>query len=95
MKTESEVLWQQFPWKRSLEKDLELEREPHNWTGEFLSVFSDKVIEASWMAIVAVVPLFFNVYNHRSFEPDKTALVRSIARVMELAWVIKELEARS
>ncbi len=60
-----------------------------------LSVLCDKVIEASWMALVVVAPLFFNVYSHRSFEPDKIALMRSIALVMALAWVIKELEARN
>ena len=57
-----------------------------------LGILCDKVIEASWMALVVVAPLFFNVYSHRSFEPDKTALMRSIALVMTLAWVIKMLE---
>jgi len=58
-----------------------------------LGVFCDKVIEAGWMALVVVVPLFFNVYSHRSFEPDKIALMRPLALVMALAWVIKMLEA--
>ena len=47
------------------------------------------------MALAVVVPLFFNVYSQRSFESDKIALMRTIALVMALAWVIKELEARS
>ncbi|MFQ5813317.1 MAG: tetratricopeptide repeat protein [Anaerolineae bacterium] len=47
------------------------------------------------MALVVVVPLFFNVYSYRSFEPDKIALMRPLALVMGLAWVIKMLEARS
>jgi tetratricopeptide (TPR) repeat protein/O-antigen ligase len=45
------------------------------------------------MAIVVVAPLFFNTYSHRSFEPDKIALMRSVALVMGLAWIIKNLEA--
>jgi tetratricopeptide (TPR) repeat protein/O-antigen ligase len=57
-----------------------------------LSVLCDKIIEAGWMALAVVVPLFFNVFSHRSFEPDKIALMRPIALVMALAWVIKELE---
>ena len=60
-----------------------------------LGVFCDKVIEAGWVALVVVVPLFFNVYSHRSFEPDKIALMRPLALVMALAWIIKMLEARS
>jgi tetratricopeptide (TPR) repeat protein/O-antigen ligase len=60
-----------------------------------LRVLCDKIIEAGWMALVVVVPLFFDVYSHRSFEPDKIALMRPIALVMGLAWVIKELEARN
>jgi tetratricopeptide (TPR) repeat protein/O-antigen ligase len=57
-----------------------------------LSVFCDKVIEAGWLAAIVVVPLFFNVYSDRTFEPDKLTLLRSIALVMAVAWVIKTLE---
>jgi len=57
-----------------------------------LSVFCNYVIEAGWIAIAVVVPLFFNIYSYRSFEPDKVALMRSIVLVMALAWVIKALE---
>ncbi len=60
-----------------------------------LGVFCDKVIEAGWLAAVIVVPLFFNVYSDRVFEPDKLTLLRSIALVMAVAWVIKVLEAGS
>ena len=60
-----------------------------------LGVFCDKVIEAGWLAAVIVVPLFFNVYSDRVFEPDKLTLLRSIALVMAVAWVIKVLETES
>jgi tetratricopeptide (TPR) repeat protein/O-antigen ligase len=70
-------------------------RENHKTGQGSLSVFCDKVIEAGWMAIVVVVPLFFHVYSYRSFEPDKIALMRSVALVMGLAWVIKGLEVGS
>ena len=60
-----------------------------------LGIFCDKVIEAGWLAAVIVVPLFFNVYSDRVFEPDKLTLLRSIALVMAVAWVIKVLEAGS
>ncbi|MGA9348225.1 MAG: tetratricopeptide repeat protein [Anaerolineae bacterium] len=60
-----------------------------------LSVFCDKVIEAGWLAAVIVVPLFFNVYSDRVFEPDKLTLLRSIALMMVVAWIIKVLEVGS
>lgn len=60
-----------------------------------LSVFCDKVIEAGWLTAVIVVPLFFNVYSDRVFEPDKLTLLRSIALMMAVAWVIKMLETGS
>jgi len=70
-------------------------REEHGTGTTSLSVLCDKVIEAGWMALVVVVPLFFNIYSHRSFEPDKIALMCSIALVMGLAWVITALDIRS
>jgi len=57
-----------------------------------LAVFCDRVIEAGWLMAAMAVPLFFNIYSSRVFEPDKLALLRSIALVMCLAWAIKALE---
>ncbi|MCB0116891.1 MAG: tetratricopeptide repeat protein, partial [Caldilineaceae bacterium] len=47
------------------------------------------VIEAGWLAALIVAPLFFNVYSSRVFEPDKISLVRSVALVMLLAYLVK------
>jgi len=41
---------------------------------------------------VILVPLFFNVYSSRIFEPDKIALLRSLAVLILLAWVVKLVE---
>jgi tetratricopeptide (TPR) repeat protein/O-antigen ligase len=57
-----------------------------------LGVFCDRVIEAGWLAAVVVVPLFFNVYSSRVFEPDKISTLRSIAVVMVGAWIIRLIE---
>jgi tetratricopeptide (TPR) repeat protein len=57
-----------------------------------LSVFCDKVIEAGWLTTIIIVPLFFNIYSSRVFEPDKLTLLRSIALVMAVAWLIKVVE---
>ncbi len=57
-----------------------------------LSLFCDKVIEAGWLAALVVVPLFFNIYSQRVFEPDKLSLLRSIALVMAVAWIVRVVE---
>ena len=53
------------------------------------SRFLEAIIEAGWLAALIIVPLFFNVHSSRVFEPDKLSLLRSIALVMALAWLIK------
>lgn len=57
-----------------------------------LSAFCEKVIEAGWLVAIIVVPLFFNVYSTRVFEPDKLTLFRSIVLVMSTAWLIRLIE---
>ncbi len=57
-----------------------------------LSIFATKLIEAGWLAAVVTIPLFFNIYTARTFEPDKLTLMRSIVTVMVLAWLVKLLE---
>ena len=53
-----------------------------------LSVFAEKIIEAGWLVAVVAVPLFFNIYSARTFEPDKITLLRSVVSVMIVAWLI-------
>lgn len=57
-----------------------------------LSVWCDRLIEAGWLAAIIAVPLFFNIYSSRVFEPDKLTTLRSIALVMAMAWVVKWIE---
>ena len=57
-----------------------------------LSRFCDHIIEAGWLTAIITVPLFFNIYSSRVFEPDKLTLLRSIALVMVTAWLIRTLE---
>ena len=59
-----------------------------------VSILCDRVIEAGWLAAVIVVPLFFNIFSNRVFEPDKLSLLRSIALVMSTAWLIRTVEDR-
>jgi len=57
-----------------------------------LSALCDRIIEAGWLAALVTTPLFFNVHSSRIFEPDKIVLLRSIALIMVLAWMVKGLE---
>jgi tetratricopeptide (TPR) repeat protein len=57
-----------------------------------LSLLCEKIIEGGWLAALILVPVFFNIYSARTFEPDKLTLMRSIALVMALAWLIKVAE---
>jgi tetratricopeptide (TPR) repeat protein len=57
-----------------------------------LSRFCLGVMEAAWLAAVTVVPIFFNVYSSRIFEPDKITILRSLALLTLAAWVIKLVE---
>ena len=57
-----------------------------------LSALCDKIIEAGWLVAVVLVPLFFNIYSSRVFEPDKLTLLRSIALVMSAAWIVRTID---
>jgi tetratricopeptide (TPR) repeat protein len=54
-----------------------------------LSRYCLGVMEAAWLAAVSVVPIFFNVYSSRIFEPDKITILRSLAILTLAAWVVK------
>ncbi len=55
----------------------------------------DALIEAGWLTALITVPLFFNVYSSRVFEPDKISLLRAIAFVMIGAWIVKQVDTLS
>ena len=57
-----------------------------------LSRICDAIIEAGWLAALIVTPLFFNTFSNRVFEPDKLHLLRSIALVMAVAWLVQLLD---
>ena len=54
-----------------------------------LTNYCDTIIEMGWLAALIIVPLFFNLYSRRSFEPDKVSLLHTIALVMVTAWLFK------
>ncbi|MER2600533.1 MAG: hypothetical protein ABTQ73_13530 [Caldilineales bacterium] len=56
-----------------------------------LSRICEALIEAGWLAALIITPLFFNVHSSRVFEPDKISLMRSIALLMAVAWLVKTI----
>lgn len=59
-----------------------------------LSRYCTYVIEAGWVGAVIVTALYFNVYSSRIFEPDKITLLRSIALLILIAWVVKVVDRK-
>ncbi|MCP4418503.1 MAG: tetratricopeptide repeat protein [Chloroflexi bacterium] len=59
-----------------------------------LSRWCDGLIEVGWLFVVIAIPLFFNIHSDRVFEPDKLTLMRSIAVLMAVAWLVKFADLR-
>jgi len=49
-------------------------------------------MEAAWLAVAILTPVFFNIYSSRIFEPDKITLLRTLALVSLAAWLVKLIE---
>ena len=58
-----------------------------------LAILTGRLLEAGWLAAVIVTPLYFNPYSSRIYEPDKVAVLRSIAVIMAVAWVVRAAAA--
>jgi len=57
-----------------------------------LSRYCEGLMEAGWLAAIILVPLFFDIYSSRIFEPDKLTLLRSVALLILTAWLLKLLD---
>ncbi|MBS1253607.1 MAG: TPR repeat-containing protein YrrB [Anaerolineales bacterium] len=60
-----------------------------------ISRIADKVLEAIVLAAVLAIPLFFNSYSARVFVGEKVSLLRALAALAVVAWVIRLLETRN
>lgn len=49
------------------------------------------MVEASWLVALIAVPVYFNIYSWRSFEPDKAGLLTILAAVAGAAWAARSL----
>jgi len=59
-----------------------------------LSRWCDGLLEAGWLVAILATPVFFNIHSERVFEPDKLALLRSIALVMSAVWLVRLIDRR-
>ena len=57
-----------------------------------LGLLCDRVIEIGWLAAAVTVPLYFNIYSSRVFEPDKLIALRCIVLLMALAFFVRLVE---
>jgi len=57
-----------------------------------LGILCDKFLEACWLAALVLSPLYMNIYTHRMFEPDKGTIIRSLALLMIVFYLIKAME---
>jgi len=57
-----------------------------------LSRYCLGIMESAWLAAVCIIPIFFNIYSSRIFEPDKITILRSLALVSLAAWIVKLIE---
>jgi tetratricopeptide (TPR) repeat protein/O-antigen ligase len=53
-----------------------------------LGLFCERSIEAGWLVILAAIPMYFDVYSTRVFEPDKTTYLRCLVLLMLLAQAV-------
>lgn len=57
-----------------------------------LALWCDGLIEVGMLVAVICAPLFFNIHSERVFEPDKLTLVRSVAVLMSVAWIVSFID---
>lgn len=50
--------------------------------------FCERLIEAGWLAALVTVPLYFDVYTSRVFEPDKITFLRCLVLIMLVAQAV-------
>jgi tetratricopeptide (TPR) repeat protein len=57
-----------------------------------LSIWCERLIEACWLLALTLVPIYFNLFSARHFEPDKINALRSIVLVMAALGLVRALE---
>ncbi len=57
-----------------------------------ISRWCERITEGCWLLALTLIPIFFNLYSARHFEPDKAVALRSLALVAVAAALIRWLD---
>lgn len=57
-----------------------------------VSIWCEYLIEAGWLLILTLIPIYFNLFSARHFEPDKATTLRAIVVFMAAFALIRALE---
>jgi tetratricopeptide (TPR) repeat protein len=57
-----------------------------------ISRWCERITEACWLLALTLVPIFFNLYSARHFEPDKAVVLRTLALIAVAAALIRWLD---
>jgi tetratricopeptide (TPR) repeat protein len=58
-----------------------------------LSLFGKGLMESTWLAAAAIIPLFFSISSVQTFEPDKMYVLRFLAVLAAAAWLLTRFDA--
>lgn len=57
-----------------------------------LHSYLNGLLEAIWLGALIIIPIFFNVYTSRIFEPDKIVILRSLALISLVILLMRLIE---
>ncbi|HNT30555.1 MAG TPA: O-antigen ligase family protein [bacterium] len=57
-------------------------------------IWAEYVLEAIWLGVIVLLPMYINTHTKQIFELDKVALFRGAVEVMAFFWIIALLERR-
>ncbi|MEI8307901.1 MAG: hypothetical protein WCF99_12645 [Chloroflexales bacterium] len=58
-----------------------------------ISRWCERIIEACWVLALTLVPIYFNLFTARHFEPDKATTLRSLVLIASTLGFIRVIEA--
>ncbi|UCC62821.1 MAG: O-antigen ligase family protein, partial [Anaerolineae bacterium] len=57
-----------------------------------IGLLCDRILEGAWLLAIVAVPVFFNIYSSRVYEPDKLTFLRSLSVFIAAVWLIRLIE---
>lgn len=57
-----------------------------------VSTWCERIIEAGWLLALTLIPIYFNLFSARHFEPDKATTLRAIVLIMVAAGIARAID---